>query len=174
MAAAGDGGVAGGGGAGGGVAGLGAGLAPERVAELLNGHRGGFERVMGLSFTRASADEVVAEVPVTPTLLQPYGIVHGGVYCSIVETLASAGAALYAMADGRTSVGLENTTSFVRAVRSGVLVAVARPVHRGRSSQVWEVAITDDGGRLAATGRVRTMSLEPGRAVAGEVVRVKT
>ncbi len=72
------------------------------------------------------------------------------------------------MADGKTSVGLENTTSFVRAVR-GKLVAVATPVRRGRGSQVWEVAISDEGGRLAATtGRVRTLSLEAGRAVAGE------
>ena len=144
------------------------------LAAQLNAHLGGFERAIGLSFTRVSPDEVVAEVPVTPALLQPYGIVHGGVYCSIVETLASAGAALYAMRDGRTSVGLENTTSFVHAVRAGKLVAVATPVHRGRGSQVWEVAISDEGGRLAATGRVRTLSLEPGRAVAGEVVRVKT
>jgi len=147
---------------------------PPDLAATLNAHLGGFERAIGLRFTRVSPDELAAEVPVTPALLQPYGIVHGGVYCSIIETLASAGAALHAMADGKTSVGLENTTSFVRAVRGGKLVAVATPVHRGRGSQVWEVAISDEGGRLAATGRVRTLSLEPGRAVAGEVVRIKT
>ena len=149
-------------------------LAAPDLAAALNAHLGGFERAIGLRFTQVSLDEVRAEIPVTPALLQPYGIVHGGVYCSIVETLASAGAALHAMKDGRTSVGLENTTSFVRAVRAGALVAVATPVHLGRSSQVWEVAISDEAGRLAATGRVRTLSLDPGRAVAGEVVRVKT
>ena len=144
------------------------------LVALFNAHLGGFERAMGLQFTRISPDEVVAEVPVTPALLQPYGIVHGGVYASIVETLASAGAAVFAMREGKTSVGLENTTSFVRAVRSGKLVGVATPVHRGRTSQVWEVRISDEAGKLAATGRVRTMSLDPGAAVAGEVVQVKT
>ena len=150
--------------------------APPPEAELValfNAHLGGFERAMGLSFTRISPEEVVAEVPVTPALLQPYGIVHGGVYASIVETLASAGAAVHAMRDGKSSVGLENTTSFVRAVRAGKLVAVGTPVHRGRTSQLWEVRISDEAGKLAATGRVRTMSLDPGAAVAGEVVRVK-
>jgi len=147
---------------------------PEELAALFNAHLGGFERALGLAFTRVAPDEVVAEVPVTPALLQPYGIVHGGVYASIIETLASAGAALHAMADGKSSVGLENTTSFVRAVRGGTLVAVATPVHRGRTSQVWEVRVSDERGKLAATGRVRTMSLDPGATVAGEVVRVKT
>jgi 1,4-dihydroxy-2-naphthoyl-CoA hydrolase len=151
------------------------GFPPEAdVVALFNAHLGGFERAMGLKFIRISPEEVVAEVPVTPTLMQPYGIVHGGVYASIVETLASAGAAVHAMRDGKSSVGLENTTSFVRAVRAGKLVGVATPVHRGRTSQVWEVRISDEAGKLAATGRVRTMSLDPGAAVAGEVVRVKT
>jgi uncharacterized protein (TIGR00369 family) len=144
------------------------------LVALFNAHLGGFERAIGLAFTRITPDEIVAEVQVTPALMQPYGIVHGGVYASIVETLASAGAAMHAMAEGKTSVGLENTTSFVRAVRGGVLVAVAAPVHRGRTSQVWEVKISDERGKLAATGRLRTMTLEPGAAVAGEVVRVKT
>src|SRR3954469_592054 len=108
----------------------------------LNARRGGFEHTIGLVFTRAAPGEVIAEVPVGPHLTQPYGLVHGGVYAAIVETLASSGAAIHAMAQGKTSVGLENTTSFVRAVRTGKLVAVATPVHRGSGSQVWEVKIT--------------------------------
>ncbi|HWU91285.1 MAG TPA: PaaI family thioesterase [Kofleriaceae bacterium] len=144
------------------------------LVALFNAHRGGFEQTIGLVFTKVERDEVAAEVPVGPHLTQPYGLVHGGVYASIVETLASAGAAIHAMAQGKTSVGLENTTSFLRAVRAGKLIAVATPVHRGRGSQVWEVKITDELGRLAATGRLRTLSLEPGASVAGEVIAVKT
>jgi uncharacterized protein (TIGR00369 family) len=144
------------------------------LVTLFNAHRGGFELTIGLVFTKVERDEVVAEVPVGPHLTQPYGLVHGGVYASIVETLASSGAAIHAMQLGKTSVGLENTTSFVRAVRSGKLVAVATPVHRGSGSQVWEVKISDEHGKLAATGRVRTLSLPPGAKVAGEVVGVKT
>ena len=142
------------------------------LVPLFNAHLGGFERAIGLVFTRITRDELIAEVPVGTHLTQPYGLVHGGVYASIVETLASAGAALHAMEQGKTSVGLENTTSFVRAVRSGKLVAVARPVHRGRASQVWEVDVRDGQGKLAATGRLRTMSLDKGASVAGQVVEI--
>lgn len=144
------------------------------LAAQLNQHRGGFEHAIGLVFTKATREEVACEVPVTEKLTQPYGLVHGGVYASIVETLASAGAALFAIADGKSSVGLENTTSFLRGVRSGTLFGTATPVHCGRSSQVWEVAIRDDRGKMVATGRVRTVSLERGTSIAGEQVALKT
>jgi len=140
---------------------------------MLNAARGGFELALGLTFLRASAEEVACEVPVGPQLKQPYGLVHGGVYASIIETCASVGAALYAMPSGQTTVGLENTTSFLRAVRTGKLVALARPLHRGRQTQVWEVEIRGDDGKLAATGRVRMLCLAPGAAVAGETVALK-
>ena len=143
------------------------------VVTMLNAGRGGFEVAIGLQFTRASADEVMCEVPVGPHLTQPYGLVHGGVYSSIVETIASVGAALFAMQKGQTTVGLENTTSFLRAVRSGTLFGISRPLHRGRATQVWQVEIRGDDGKLAATGRVRMLCLEPGAQVAGEVVTRK-
>ncbi|HEU0031831.1 MAG TPA: PaaI family thioesterase [Kofleriaceae bacterium] len=144
------------------------------LVTLFNAHLGGFERALGLQFTKVTPDELVAEVPVGPHLAQPYGIVHGGVYASIIETVASAGAAIGAMAAGKSSVGLENTTTFVRAVRDGTLIATGRPLHRGGRSQVWQVDIVDGSGKLAASGRVRTLSLEAGAKVAGEVVGLKT
>jgi uncharacterized protein (TIGR00369 family) len=140
---------------------------------MLNAARGGFEVAIGLVFTRATPDEVACEVPVGPHLAQPYGLVHGGVYASIVETLASVGAALFAMSRGQTTVGLENTTTFLRAVRSGTLVGIARPLHRGRATQVWEVEVRGDDGKLAASGRVRMLCLEPGAKVAGETIALK-
>jgi uncharacterized protein (TIGR00369 family) len=149
-------------------------MADPDVVTMLNAARGGFEVAMGLRFTRITPDEVECEVPVGPHLVQPYGLVHGGVYASIIETLASVGAALDAMARNQTAVGLENTTSFVRAVRSGKLIGLARPVHRGRATQVWEVEVRGDDGKLAATGRVRMLCLEPGAKVAGETVALKT
>lgn len=148
-------------------------MAPPDVVPMLNAARGGFERAVGLTFTRITDDEVECEVPVGPHLLQPYGLVHGGVYASIIETLASVGAALYAMPRQQTTVGLENTTSFVRAVRSGTLIGVARHVHRGRQTQVWEVEVRGDDGKLAATGRVRMLCLEAGAKVGGETVGIK-
>jgi uncharacterized protein (TIGR00369 family) len=146
---------------------------PIDAVTMLNAHRGGFEIAMGLVFTRITPDEVACEVPVGPHLTQPYGLVHGGVYCSIIETLASVGAAMHAMPRGQTTVGLENSTSFLRAVRSGKLHGTGTPIHRGRTTQVWQVTVTDEAGKIAATGRVRMTCLEPGASLAGETVAVK-
>ena len=132
----------------------------------------GWDREMGLRITKATADEVTGEWDVEPRHHQGYGIVHGGVHCGVVETLASIGAGVWATAHGRAVVGLENATSFLRAVRGGRLRARATPVTRGRTTQVWEVRIVDDADRLVATGRVRLLCLEPERAVAGAPARL--
>lgn len=146
---------------------------PIDFAEMLNARRGGLNAALGLSFVRATRDEVIAELTIGPEHLQPYGLVHGGVYCAMAETVASSGAAIHAMAEGRHTVGLENSTSFLRAVREGKVRATGTPLSRGRRSQVWEVAMRDDQGRLVATGRVRLLVLEPEAEVAGEAVRIK-
>jgi 1,4-dihydroxy-2-naphthoyl-CoA hydrolase len=99
---------------------------------------GPFGKVLGLEFKAASGDEVVATWTARPELHQPYGIVHGGVYCSIVETLASVGAALW-YGDRGNVVGVSNSTDFFKAVSDGELTSTARPLHRGRSKQVWLV-----------------------------------
>lgn len=147
---------------------------PTDHTALCNAGRGGFNETLGLVFLRVTADEVVAKVPVGPHLLQPYGLVHGGVFASIVETLCSVGAAMHAQPSGKTAVGLENSTSFLRATRGGTLVGRARPVHRGQRTQVWEVEIRDDRDELVAMGRVRMMLLDEGAALAGKRVEVET
>lgn len=127
---------------------------------------------MGVNITLATADEVKAELTIGPQHLQGYGIVHGGVHCGVIETLASIGAALFAFPKGQSVVGLENNTSFIRAVRAGArLHAVAHPVTRGRRSQVWEAKVLDEEERLIAIGRVRLLCLEPDQQLAGEGVR---
>lgn len=143
------------------------------VVALLNGHRAGFDKTIGLVFTRAAVDELEAEVPVTDALLQPYGLVHGGVYATIVETMASAAAAMVAIPRGQTTVGLENTTSFLRGTRGGTLRARVRPLQKGRKTQVWSVEIRDDADRAVAEGRVRMLCLEAGSTIGGETVAVK-
>lgn len=140
---------------------------------MLNAQKDGFSRAMNLRFLRAGLDEIAAEWTVGPEHLQAYGIVHGGVYAGVIETLASVGAAVNALARGQSVVGLENHTSFLRAVREGILTAVARPLVRGRRSQVWEGSVTDAAGRLVATGRVRLLCLEQGSQLAGEAVDLK-
>lgn len=147
---------------------------PENLVETLNATRGGFNTALGLRFVKVDYDEVIAEIEVTDALHQPYGLVHGGVYSSMVETLASVGAAVNFAVDGRHTVGLDNATSFLRAVRDGVLVGRATPLSKGRTTHVWEVAIRDREDRLVASGRVRTLGLDGDARMAGERVRVKT
>jgi 1,4-dihydroxy-2-naphthoyl-CoA hydrolase len=125
----------------------------------------GWAREMGIVVTAATVDEVVAEIEIGPRHLQAYGIVHGGVHCGIVETLASIGAALVAVERKQRVVGLENATSFVRAVSGGKLRATARPVTRGRTTQVWEATIRDAAGQVVATGRVRLLCMAEERAL---------
>lgn len=133
----------------------------------------GWMKTNGLRLTRATVEEVCGELEIGPVHLQAYGIVHGGVHSGIIETLASIGAALNALAEGRSAVGLENHTSFLRAVRRGRLRATARPLSRGRRSHVWEGSVLDDQDRLVATGRVRLMVLDAQSALAGEKVELK-
>jgi 1,4-dihydroxy-2-naphthoyl-CoA hydrolase len=144
----------------------------EDTLDQLNAMRGGFNELIDLTFVSVSYDEVVGQVVVGPRLHQPYGLVHGGVYATMIETLASVGAALNAMPLGRSAVGLENDTSFLRAVRGGTLTGRATPLRRGRRTQVWEVTVHDDGGRLAARGQVRMLCLLKEESVAGETVDI--
>ncbi|MBI2377246.1 MAG: PaaI family thioesterase [Deltaproteobacteria bacterium] len=135
--------------------------------------RGPFNEWLGLTFVEASADEVVATITIRPALHQPYGLVHGGVYASVIEAVCSTGAAIAAGARGYTAVGAENNTCFLKAVREGTLTVVARPLSNGRRTQVWTADIRDERGALIAQGRVRTIGIEPGAALAGQLVEVK-
>ncbi len=147
-------------------------MAEQNFAELINAMGDGWMGAMGVTVVHATRDEVVAELTIGPQHLQAYGIVHGGVHAGLIESLVSIGAALDVMPDGKSVVGLENATSFLRAVRSGKLRAVAKPITRGRKSQVWEGEVFDEQGRLAATGRVRLLVLERDAAVAGAKVEL--
>lgn len=119
-----------------------------------------FPEHLGLEIIDAGIDRVTGALEVSPTHHQPYGVVHGGVYCSIVETLASIGGALWAMDQGMAGVvGVANSTDFLRPHRSGRLEAEATPIHRGRSQQLWQVTITNEAGKLVARGQVRVQNL---------------
>jgi 1,4-dihydroxy-2-naphthoyl-CoA hydrolase len=118
----------------------------------------GFDTTLGLSYVEASGDGVVVRWTVRPELLQPYGLVHGGVHCAVVEGAASVGAALWFGERGRV-VGVSNQTDFLRAVTEGELTARATPIHRGALQQVWEVRILDGADRLVARGQVRLQNL---------------
>ncbi len=123
----------------------------------------GWTTEMGIVILTATPDEVTCAFEVGQKHHQGFGIVHGGVHAGVVETLASIGAALVAKPRGQRVVGVENSTSFIRAVRSGRLHANARPVTRGRMSQLWEVWIRDEKEQLIAQGRVRLLCVDEGR-----------
>ena len=114
--------------------------------------------LVGGKVTELTADRARLTVPITADLLQPQGIVHGGVYCTIVETLASMAAATW-LGDRGNVVGVNNNTNFLRATRSGTLFGEATPVHRGRTTQLWQVIITDDAARVIARGEVRLANI---------------
>jgi 1,4-dihydroxy-2-naphthoyl-CoA hydrolase len=118
----------------------------------------GLNKALGFSLDEAGPDRVVMSWTVGPQHLQPYGIVHGGVYCAVVEASASVGAAVWFGERGKV-VGAANHTNFLRAVREGRLVATATPIHRGRSQQLWQVEVVDDADRLVARGEVRLQNL---------------
>ncbi len=127
----------------------------------------GFAKSLGIEFTEFGADRTELTCEITPELLQPYGILHGGVHCSLVETAASIGAALW-LGDRGHVVGVANHTNFLRAVRSGRLTAVATPIHRGRTQQLWQVVITDDAGRELARGEVRLANIASSAVLGGD------
>ncbi|WP_396899465.1 PaaI family thioesterase [Mycolicibacterium sp.] len=122
----------------------------------------GFDAELGLSYLDLTPDGGRAELKLHDKLLQPWGIVHGGVYCSIVESLASvSGHVWLAENGGGTVVGVNNNTDFLRAIGSGTVTAVSTPIHRGRRQQLWLITITDENDRLVARGQVRLQNIPP-------------
>jgi 1,4-dihydroxy-2-naphthoyl-CoA hydrolase len=124
------------------------------VAEHLNANLRGYDRLYGLEYESCSDTEVRARVAVREEIRQPYGLVHGGVYASIAEAMASVATAMGVGAQGEIAVGLSNNTSFLRPITSGFVHAVAIRVHRGRTTWVWDVTFTDDEGRTCAITRM--------------------
>ena len=120
-----------------------------------------FDSELGLVFTELTPDGAKAYLQVQPKLLQPMGIVHGGVYCSMIESMASTSAYVWLSANGGGNVvGVNNNTDFLRAISTGRVHGVSEPVHRGRRQQLWLVTIRDDDDRVVARGHVRLQNLE--------------
>ena len=121
-------------------------------------------RTLGLEWDRVSRDATHAHLEIDDRHLQPYGIVHGGVWCAVVESLASVSAAIRVAGTGRFVVGVSNATDFLRSHRQGRVDAVATPIHVGRSQQLWQVVLSraSDGAQLAR-GQVRLTNIDPAR-----------
>ena len=112
-----------------------------------------FDNHYGLLIDEATEEIVRGRVPVRTHVLQPIGLVHGGVYASIAEALASVGTNVGVIPDA-IGLGQSNHSSFLRPISAGTVHAVARRLHRGRTMWIWDVELTDDDGRLCAVSRV--------------------
>jgi len=120
----------------------------------------GFDALYGLEVLEVTEDLVRAQVAVRDELRQPFGLVHGGVLASIAETLASLGTLTVVVPEGNAAMGSSNSTSFLRPIADGTIHARALRRHRGRTTWVWDVEITDDAGRLCALTRL-TIAVRP-------------
>lgn len=140
---------------------------PENALEIANERVVGFNKLMGLRFVKAAPSEIVTEMDIQDFHHQAYGIVHGGVYSAMIEATCSNGAAMTVLGEGKRVVGMENSTSFLRAVRSGVLRCIAVPSFTGRRTHVWDGRVYNGHNQLAAVGHVRLLVLEPGSRVDG-------
>ena len=122
---------------------------------------GGFDEEIGLTFLEVTPNGAKAQVLISDKHLQPHGIVHGGVYCAIVESVASVSAAVWlqSVGGGNKVVGVNNNTDFLRAITAGMVTAVASPIHHGRRQQLWLVTITDTNDKMVARGQVRLQNL---------------
>lgn len=115
----------------------------------------------GLVYGEVSAESVSATCPVTPPVQQQFGLVHGGVYSAIAESICSAATALAVASEGRIAMGQSNSASFLRPMTEGTIHALATRRHAGRTTWLWDVDFTDDAGRLCATVRMTVAVREP-------------
>jgi 1,4-dihydroxy-2-naphthoyl-CoA hydrolase len=121
----------------------------------------GFDALYGLELTEVEDGRIAARVVVGDEIKQPAGLVHGGVYASIAESIASLGTQIGVAPRGLVATGLSNQTSFLRPITEGTIHAVAVAKHRGRTTWVWEVEISDDQGRLCVLTRMTVAAREP-------------
>jgi 1,4-dihydroxy-2-naphthoyl-CoA hydrolase len=118
-----------------------------------------FVAAMKFEVTEASGSRVVGHVELGPDQHTPWGVVHGGVYCSVVESAASIGASTAVLEHGQFAVGVNNNTDFLRAMTGGRVDVVAEPIQQGRTQQLWQVLLTREDGKLVARGQVRLQNV---------------
>jgi len=124
--------------------------------------RDGLGDLIGLEYLDAGPEEVQARLEVTDEVRQPVGLVHGGVFASMAESMCSFATWLAVKDGGMAAMGQSNSATFIRPITQGHVHATARPRHRGRTTWVWDVEITDDEERLCALVRM-TVAVRPVR-----------
>ena len=133
---------------------------PISVQILTDSHLDTAVQRLGIEFLEVGDDFIRGRVPVDSRTRQPYGLLHGGVSVLLAETLGSCGAA-YSAEPGLRVVGLDINANHLRGATSGWVTGVAKPVHIGRATQVWQIELTDDQGRLTCVSRLTMAVLAP-------------
>jgi 1,4-dihydroxy-2-naphthoyl-CoA hydrolase len=141
---------------------------PYTLEELDRQSRGCMVGHVDIRFTEIGPDYVRATMPVDARTWQPFGLLHGGASVTLAETLGSVGANCCVDPARFYCVGQEINANHLRAVRSGRVTGTARPIHRGARSQVWEIRIEDDKGRLACISRLTLAVVEGAQPKLGE------
>jgi uncharacterized protein (TIGR00369 family) len=131
------------------------------MTEQLRGSSSAFMQATGFEFDEVGPTHVTGWIDLGPQHHQPWGLVHGGVYTTVIESAASVGASMAAQERGMAAVGVNNNTNFLRSMVAGRVSVDASPVQQGRTQQLWEVRVADEQGRLVATGQVRLQNVTP-------------
>ena len=130
------------------------------IEELARIHVGTAVENLGIEFLEVGADFIKARVPVDTRTKQPYGLLHGGVSVVLAETLGSCGAA-YSCPEGYRAVGLDINANHLKGATSGWVTGITRPVHIGRTTQVWQIDMTNDSGEMTCVSRITMAVLAP-------------
>src|SRR5688572_982588 len=133
---------------------------PISVEELTAIHKDTAVAHLGIEFLEVGDDFIRARVPVNTHTRQPYGLLHGGVSVVLAETLGSSGA-VYSCAEGTRAVGLDINANHLRGATEGWVTGVTRPVHIGRTTQVWQIELRNDAGELTCVSRITMAVLQP-------------
>lgn len=133
---------------------------PISVEALARLHNDTAVQHLGIEFLAVGDDSITARVPVDTRTKQPYGLLHGGVSVVLAETLGSCGAA-YSCPEGHRAVGLDINANHLKGATSGWVTGVTRPVHIGRTTQVWQIDLTNDAGELTCVSRITMAVLAP-------------
>jgi 1,4-dihydroxy-2-naphthoyl-CoA hydrolase len=124
------------------------------LEELSSLGKGTMGEHLGIEWVELGADFIKARMPVDHRTKQPYGLLHGGASVALAETLGSVGAALSVDPARYIAVGMEINANHIRSVRDGYVTGTTRPVHRGATTQVWEIRIEDERGKLVCISRL--------------------
>jgi len=126
----------------------------EKALLMLNGESKNMGDAIGIQFIKLHRTEMIAEMPIDENTIQPFGILHGGASVALAETLASVGAWLNLSDNSKTAVGLEINANHIKAVRKGQkVIGIAKPIHRGAQTQVWETRLETESGKLVCISR---------------------